>query len=107
MTTNKKPIGTCRFCGSSLYTSDLEGYTFECLVCDEDFYYFEQHSDTLLEEMWENFGDVPIDYDNPDYPDGVIDEDWFIFEVGTDLMEIWYWFDEHYSKGIGNLMFKE
>ena len=43
MTNEKKPVGICRFCGSPLYKSDLEEYTFECLNCDEDFYYFEQY----------------------------------------------------------------
>lgn len=38
----KKPIGTCRFCGSPLYVSKVFGYKYECLECDEDFYSFEQ-----------------------------------------------------------------
>ncbi len=65
-----------------------------------------KYTDDYLENMLEEFGDVPIDYDNPDYPDGIIDEDWFVFEADTDRMEIWRWFDEHYSKGIYKLMFK-
>ena len=38
----KKPIGTCRFCGSPRYVSKVFGYKYECLECDEDFYGFEQ-----------------------------------------------------------------
>lgn len=40
--TNKEIIGTCRFCGSPLYESEVDGYKYECLECDEDFYGFEQ-----------------------------------------------------------------
>lgn len=64
MSNDKKPIGTCRFCGSPLYKSEIEGYTFQCFNCDEDFYYFEQHSDTLLDDKQGKFCDVLIDYDN-------------------------------------------
>lgn len=106
MKNNRKPIGTCRFCGSQLYKSDVDGYVFDCPECYEDFYLFEQYDDSRFESLWEEFGDVLIDYDNPDYPDGIIEEDWFIFEAGTDRMEIWHWFDEHYSKGVYKLMFK-
>lgn len=105
MNNNKKPIGTCRFCGSPLYKSGVDGYVFDCPECYEDFYFFEQYNDSRLEKIWEDFGDVLIDYDNEDYPDGIIEEDWFIFEAGTDRMEIWHWFDEHYSKGVYKLMF--
>lgn len=33
---------TCRFCGSPLYESDIDGYVYQCFKCDEDFYAFEQ-----------------------------------------------------------------
>lgn len=65
-----------------------------------------KYTDEQLENLWEEFGDVLIDYDNEDYPDGIIDEDWSVFETDTDRMEIWRWFDENYSKGVYKLMFK-
>ena len=34
--------GTCRFCGSPLFPSDVEEYTYQCFQCDEDFYSIEQ-----------------------------------------------------------------
>ena len=37
-----RAIGTCRFCGSPLFKSRVDGYTYECLECDEDFFAFEQ-----------------------------------------------------------------
>ena len=61
--------------------------------------------DDVCKQLWEEFADVLIDYDNPDYPDGIIENDWFIFEAGMERIEIWRWFDEHYSKGVHALMF--
>jgi len=34
--------GTCRRCGSPLFRSFLDGYSYQCFTCDEDFYKFEQ-----------------------------------------------------------------
>lgn len=102
---NEGVVGICRYCLSPLYESKVEGYKFECLECDEDFYGFEQYDDDSLKRLWEEFGDVPIDYDRPDYPDGVIENDWYIFKAGTERMEIWHWFDKYHSKGVYALMF--
>lgn len=64
------------------------------------------YNDDVLKQLWSEFGDVLIDYDNPDHPDGIIEHDWLVFEAGTERMEIWHWFDEHYSGGVYKLMFK-
>ena len=32
----------CVKCGSKLYKSEIEGYTYQCFKCDEDFYTIEQ-----------------------------------------------------------------
>lgn len=63
------------------------------------------YDDDVCKQLWEELGDVLIDYDNPDYPDGIIEHDWFIFEAGTERDEIWRWFDEHYRFGVYKLMF--
>lgn len=34
--------GICRRCGSPLFKSLADGYTYQCFTCDEDFYKFEQ-----------------------------------------------------------------
>lgn len=65
-----------------------------------------QYTDEQLRQLWEEFGDVLIDYSD-DAPDGELADDWFIFEAGTDKMEVWHWFDEHYSDGVYRLMFQE
>ena len=33
-----------------------------------------------------------------------LDRDWQGWYKGTDVETIWYWFDEHHSKGVGWLM---
>lgn len=55
--------------------------------------------DSLLEDLWKTLTDVPI---NPDTED--MEENWFIFPKGTNREEIWDWFDEQHSKGIGWIM---
>ena len=41
-----------------------------------------------LKELWEQFGDVPIN-DNDE-----IDISFLDFEKGTDKLHIWHWFEE-------------
>ena len=36
--------GTCCKCGSPLFKSLLPGCTFQCFICDEDFYQLEQNT---------------------------------------------------------------
>ena len=55
--------------------------------------------DSLLEDLWKTLTDVPM---NPDTED--MEEDWFIFPKGTNREDIWDWFDEQHSKGIGWIM---
>lgn len=54
--------------------------------------------DSKLEYLWKKFGNVMID-DNE-----CILEDFLGFAAGTFREEIWYWFDERYSKGVAGLM---
>ena len=35
-------VGVCKRCGSQIFPSPVDGYTFQCFTCDEDFYEFEQ-----------------------------------------------------------------
>lgn len=64
------------------------------------------YTDELLERKWRELGNVPIDYDDPEEPDGVLGMDWFVFKKGEPLIEgVWRWFDSHYSAGVGALMF--
>lgn len=57
--------------------------------------------DSLLEDLWKTLTNVPM---NPDTED--MEDDWFIFPVGTNREEIWNWFDEQHSKGVAYLMYK-
>ena len=41
-----------------------------------------------VREMWEEFGNVPVNNDNE------IEQDFYHFEKGTDRDEVWHWFEE-------------
>ena len=45
-------------------------------------------------ELWKSLGNVPIDCD------GNIDEDWQHFDKGTDLHELWHWFEDTFPVSI-------
>ena len=57
--------------------------------------------DELVEAMWKTLTDVNIDEDE------CIEQNWFIFPIGTYREDIWHWFDEHHSKGVGYLLYGE
>ena len=47
-----------------------------------------------LENLWDEFADVPIDEDE------CIDEDFYILGKGTDKYHIWHWFDDKCPNGL-------
>ena len=54
--------------------------------------------DELIEAMWNTLEDVNIDEDE------CIEQNWFIFDIGTHREAIWHWFDRHHRKGVGWLI---
>ena len=58
----------------------------------------EAQLDKVLQEMWNEFGNVPIDDDDDTL---CAFYDW---EAGTDRMEIWHWFDDNHSTGVATLV---
>ena len=60
------------------------------------------YTDSQLEQMWLDLTDVPFD----ETRDGrlVLAEDWEQFPAGTDREDIWYFFDDNYSKGVAYLL---
>jgi hypothetical protein len=51
------------------------------------------------DELWENLGDVPVNESEE------IEEDFLHFEKGTDVYEIWHWFEETYNISVGRRYF--
>lgn len=51
--------------------------------------------DIFLEILWSEFSNIPVNED-----DDTIDESFYIWNKGTDKMDIWHWFDNKYSKGL-------
>lgn len=56
--------------------------------------------DKILEGLWEEFGDVPM---NPDTER--IEEAFLGFPTGTGREEIWHWFDIRHSRGVAYLLY--
>ena len=59
-----------------------------------DIFYDNKFSEVLLEFIWEEFGDMPINNDDE------IELDFYCWKTGTDRFEIWHWFDEKLPTGI-------
>jgi hypothetical protein len=57
------------------------------------------YSDKILEEKWRELEDITTYEDE----DGCLRlcNSWFGFDKDTDIENIWYWFDERHSKGVG------
>lgn len=56
--------------------------------------------DKQLEDLWDQFSDVPM---NPDTE--CIEEEFIQFPAGIHREEIWHWFDERHSKGVAYLLY--
>lgn len=62
-------------------------------------------TDSQVKTMWDELEDVLfIENDNGEL---VIDNNWKWFKKGTSQMDIWHWFDEHFSKGVHWLLYGE
>lgn len=59
-----------------------------------------QDRDEELEDLWRQFGDVPI---NPETEK--TEEAFMEWPAGTEREEAWHWFDQRYSKGVAYLLY--
>lgn len=70
-----------------------------CIIRDSNFMMrIKKMKDVEIEKLWDELEDVPIDENE------CIDIDWRNWSKGTHREEIWHWFDEQHSKGVGWLM---
>lgn len=67
--------------------------------------YVMPYDDDALEQLWKELSDVLVYEDEDGWL--CLENDWLVFPSGTEREEIWYWFDEHYSKGVHALMFPD
>ena len=56
--------------------------------------------DAMLEKLWEEFGDIPMDDETECMEAPFLD-----FPAGTYREGIWHWFDERHSKGVPYLLY--
>jgi len=48
----------------------------------------------IAKEKWEQFGDIPVNDDDE------IEQKFEGFEVGTDRIEIWHWFEDTFNVSV-------
>ena len=58
------------------------------------------YTDEELENLWLQFGNIPMDPESETMEDSFLD-----FLAGTHREDIWHWFDERYSKGVYALLY--
>lgn len=56
--------------------------------------------DEELENLWEKFGDIPMDPETE-----CIEEPFLYWGSGIHREEIWHWFDQRHSKGVAYLLY--
>jgi len=61
-------------------------------------------TDTEIEKLWTELEDVLFDEDSNG--ELILADDWFWFEKGTSREEIWQWFDDSHTKGVGWLLYE-
>lgn len=76
------------------------------LVCDDDVREHRSAAADMLdqhfvEKVWDDFGDVPMDPETE-----CIEDDYFIWDAGTDREEIWHWFDAFHPAGVYYLLYE-
>ncbi len=76
------------------YNDSVEEEDCWCSICEE-------HVELCtLSELWEMFGDIPVNNDDE------IEEDFLNFPVGTSKIDVWHWFDERCPNNLhDDLMF--
>ena len=60
----------------------------------------DKQDDNSLEQLWLEFGNVPMSEDEE------IEEDFHIWKAGTGKYDIWQWFDNKHSKGVYYLVYE-
>ena len=60
----------------------------------------EYEYENTLDSLWEDLAYIPVDEDSI-----YIEEDFYIWQKGTEKEEIWHWFDSRLKEGIGNRYF--
>lgn len=62
-------------------------------------YLSKEEYQTTLDDLWEDFAYIDIDENEN------LLEDWKVFKKGTFREDVWHWFDERVTEGIGNRYF--
>lgn len=75
-----------------------------CEFChkDLDIYLQRKLTDKEIEDIWCELEDITVIEDSEG--NQILNDNWFIFEKGTESNEIWGWFNNNHSKGLRYLI---
>jgi hypothetical protein len=81
------------------FKEDEEVASCEVISIDTDAeeYFTEDAYKDLAKHLWKKLGDVPTDEEGVD---GGIDEDFLHFSKGTDVYDIWHWFESEFDVSV-------
>lgn len=86
-----------------LYNSDiLSKAEYDAIYAALDEVETLQDRDKMLEELWDQFTDIPMNLDTE-----CIEGEFMHWSPGTHREEIWHWFDGRHSKGVAYLLYKD
>lgn len=90
----------CGICGRACrqMNKDEGANRMNCMRCPLAVY----ARDKQFEALWDELEDVLVYEDENGCM--CLENDWHGWPRGTDREELWYWFDENHSKGVGWLM---
>ena len=63
-------------------------------------YLTEEDYQATIDKLWEQLSDIPVNNTGE-----IIEDDFYIWDKGTQKEDIWHWFDERVQNGIGNRYF--
>lgn len=81
-------------------TLQIEPGDYICTNCiaSGDYILIDENDRNSIEKLWELLGNVPVNSEDE------IEQNFYIWEEGTDKFEIWHWFDDKFEEGLGKYL---
>ena len=64
-----------------------------------------EYTDKELADLWNDFSDVSTTLTEENR--NVLDQKWFGWKKGTEVLDVWHWFDKRFSTWLGKFMGKD
>ena len=81
-------------------TLQTEPGDYICTSCIDsgEYILIDENDKNSIEKLWELLGNVPVNSEDE------IEQNFYMWEEGTDKFEIWHWFDEKLKEGLGKYL---